>query len=66
MPKKAIRILVEYEDGSSSFAEGQAAAGIWRWLMAAEGLYVVHGAVYHGKKFEEREPAMKGNSDGAV
>jgi len=54
--KKAIRIEVEYDDGSRDFAEGEAAEAIWSWLMGCEQLNCVHGAFYSGPKFEHTAP----------
>ena len=49
--KKATKIVVEYDDGSYAFADGEAATKIWEWLMACQSLNLVHGAVYKGPQF---------------
>lgn len=52
--KEAVRIEIEYDDGSVDFATGKAAEEIKTWYDGAEGMYCFHGAVYKGTKFQTR------------
>lgn len=54
--KKAIKIVIEYDDGSSDYAEGEAAAKILDWYNAGQMMNLIHGAVYNGPQFEQRPP----------
>jgi len=53
--RKAIRIEIEYDDGTIEFAEGDAAAAIKGWYDGGEQMLCVHGGVYRGPKFQERK-----------
>ena len=55
--KKAIRIEIQYDDGTVDFAEGDAAEQIKNWYNNAEVMYCIHGATYKGPKFQERTTA---------
>lgn len=52
--KKPTKILIEYDDGSSDYAEGEAAEKILAWYNAGQTMNLLHGAVYSGPQFEER------------
>lgn len=47
-PPKAVKIHIVYDDGSHSFAEGQAASDVWDWLTMCETLAFMHNAQYKG------------------
>lgn len=53
---KATSLRVEFEDGTLYTAEGDTAAEIWDWLMAAEGMLCIHGGAYHGPQFTITKP----------
>jgi hypothetical protein len=51
--RSAVFIEVRFSDGSISRAEGKPATDIWKWMMAAEAMYCIHGAAYTGEKLTE-------------
>ena len=54
MDKKCVRIEIEYNDGTVEYQNGPAADEVWSWLMGAQSMYCIHGAVYKGPQFIER------------
>jgi len=50
--RKITSIRIGYDDGTVDHANGDAAAQIWDWLLAGEGMALAHGAEYHGPKLE--------------
>jgi hypothetical protein len=50
--KQATHIEVELKDGTIFRANGDRAAKIWSWLLAAETQFCIHGAKFSGDGFE--------------
>lgn len=49
----AVRIEVEYSDGTKGMAEGSDAKQIMNWWMSCETLAFIHGIKYSGPTLEE-------------
>ena len=60
--KKASSIKIEWDDGSTSMAEGEVAAAIMDWYGACETMNLIHGAVYEGPHFTVMQ--TQGNAAG--
>ena len=62
---KAVSIRIEWDDGSVSMANGEAASSIMDWYAACETINLIHGAVYKGPHFTVMNtPAMGESREG--
>lgn len=60
---KAKKIVIEYEDGTTKFAEGQDAAKIMDHWNGLESLAFVHGMTYHGPCLKKMERPDREDQD---
>ena len=49
--KKAIEIIINYDDGSMDYAKDDQAEQIMSWYQHGESMAIVHGSEYKGQKF---------------
>lgn len=49
MSAKAIKIRIEFDDGSVSTAEGDHAAEVYDWWNSCETMNFIHGIQYQGR-----------------
>ena len=47
-PRSAVKFIVEWDDGSTWSAEGEAAAKVMQWYQSGETMNCIHGAKYSG------------------
>ena len=55
--RKAIRILIEYDDGSTQEAHDDQATDVMNWWNKCEALTIAHGHKYRGKPLDNKESA---------
>jgi hypothetical protein len=59
MRLKAVKLMVEYEDGSVDLASGKIAEDIWAYLEDCQVFKHVHGFHYSGPHFIHLVPEVK-------
>ena len=57
--KTAKKIEITWDDGSVSFAEGDAAKQIMEWWRSCEVMNMIHGAQYKGPKLRSKRKRFR-------